>query len=102
MSIATEAKNLSVNNHSLPPADQGSGELQQGRVASFGLFEADQNFAVSIEPGVGSFRHPAARFGVRVAILDEPLFGARFYSWIVVMLAGDLVDRIAHIAGIQA
>jgi len=51
---------------------------------------------------VCSFYDPAARFGVRVAILDEPLFGARFYAWIVVMLAGDLAGRIAHIAGIQA
>jgi hypothetical protein len=43
-------KNLSVNNDSLPPANQGCGELEQSHVAGFGLFEADQKFAVSIEP----------------------------------------------------
>lgn len=95
-------KNLSVNNNSLPPADEGCGKLQQRCVAGFGLFEADQQFTVSIEPGVSSFNHPAARFGVRVAILNEPLFGARFHARMVVMFPGDLADRIAHVACIKA
>jgi len=34
--------------------------LQESDVAGFGLFEADQKFAVSVEPGVGSFYDPAA------------------------------------------
>jgi hypothetical protein len=70
------AKNLSVNSDCLPPADESGGELEQSRVAGFGLFEADEKFAVSVEPGVGSFYDPAARFGVWVAILDQPFFGA--------------------------
>jgi len=28
------------NRHSLPPTDQGCGELKQGRIAGFGLFES--------------------------------------------------------------
>ena len=76
MTFSNRTKSLSVNSDSLPPADEGRGELQQSGVAGFGLFEAYQELAVSVEPGVGSFYDPAARFGVRVAILDEPLFGA--------------------------
>ena len=96
------AKNLSVNRESLPPANQGSGELYQSGVTSFGLLETDKQFAESIEPGVGSFHNPASRFGIGVTVFDEPLFGARLHAWIVVMRAGDLADRIAYVASVQA
>jgi hypothetical protein len=46
----SKPKNLSANNKSLSPADQGSGKLQQSGVTGFGLFEADQEFTVSVEP----------------------------------------------------
>ena len=37
-------------------------------------------------------------------ILDGPqlLFSPRSHARIVVVLAGDLVDRVAHVAGVQA
>jgi hypothetical protein len=76
--------------------------LREGGIAGLGLFEADQKFAESVEPGMGPFHHPAAGFGVRVAILDEPLFGARFNARVVAMLARDLADRIAYVASVQA
>lgn len=76
--------------------------MRQSGVARFGLLETDQQFAESVEPGMGSFHHPASGFGIRITILDEPLFGTRFYAWIIMMTAGDLADRITHIASIQA
>ncbi len=55
-------KNLSANNDGLSPADEGSSKLQQGRVTGLSLFETDQKFTVSVDPGVGSFHDPATRF----------------------------------------
>ena len=71
-----ETKNLSVNSDCLPPADQGCSELQEGGVAGLGLFEADQKFTVSVEPGMGSFHDPPAWFRVRIAVLDQSLFSS--------------------------
>lgn len=51
---------------------------------------------------MGSLYHPTTGFGVRVAVFDEPLFDARFYARIVMMLVGNLAGRISHVAGIQA
>lgn len=50
--------------------------MQQSGVAGLGLFETNQEFSIAVEPGMSSFDDPAAWFGVWVAILDEPLFGA--------------------------
>ena len=75
--------------------------MQQSQVAGFGLFEADQQFAVAVEPGVSSFHHPSAGFGVWVSIFQQPLFGARFHAKIVAVLSGDLANWIADIARIQ-
>ena len=43
-------KNLSVNSDCLPPADQRSGEGEQGSIAGFGFLKAHQQFAKAIEP----------------------------------------------------
>ncbi len=48
--VPSGAKNLSANSDCLPPADQGSGQLQQCQVTGFGFFEADQKFTEAIEP----------------------------------------------------
>ena len=53
--VGEHLKNLSVNRHGLPPADQGRGQGKQGDVAGLRFFEADQQFAIAIEPGMGSF-----------------------------------------------
>ena len=50
--------------------------MQKSQVASLGHFENGQKVSIAVELEVGSFHDPAPGFGIRVAIFDEPLFGA--------------------------
>ena len=66
-SMTTSFKSLSINCDSLPPADEGCGEGEQSAVARLGLFEADQEFAIVVGPGVAAFDYPSAWFVSRIA-----------------------------------
>ena len=56
--------------------DEAAGELEEGEVVLFFLRPADQDAAVSVEPGVGRFDDPAARFPARGLGLELDLVAA--------------------------
>ncbi len=53
-------------------------------MASLGLFEADQELAEAVEPGVGAFDDPATGLVARVLAFAAGLFAALFDVWAVV------------------
>lgn len=95
-------ESLSVNRYSLSPADKGSSERQQRPVAAFGLFEADQQFAEPIEPGVCSFNHPSARLVAWVLLFLVPFLTTGLHVQLVAVDAAGRKSRETDIGGIGA
>jgi hypothetical protein len=82
--------------------DQAAGELKEREVVLVFLAPADQDAAVSVEPGVGGFDDPAAGAPAGCARLQLDLFTAGADVRRVAVLDRERVDRRRVVAAVEA
>jgi len=73
--------------------DQAAGELEKGEVVLVFLAPADQDAAVSVQPGMGRLYDPASRAPASRARFEFDLFAAGANVRGVAVCAREAVDR---------
>jgi len=73
--------------------DQAAGELEKGEVVLVFLAPADQDAAVSVQPGMGRLYDPASRAPASRARFEFDLFAAGANVRGVAVRAREAVDR---------
>ena len=82
--------------------DEAAGELEEGEVVLVFLAPADEDAAVSVQPGVGCFDDPAAGAPAGLLELEFDLFAARPDVRRVAVLEREGVHRRRVVGAVEA